>query len=62
MKIPRFVIFIVIVFVGGIGITIGFEFIFNTFDVPYNENMAENRIKRFTEPLNWLEDTIAGSP
>jgi hypothetical protein len=61
-KIPRTVIFIIIVFAGGIGITFGFEIIFDTFDIPHNQNFAENRIKRFTEPLNWIEDRVTDSP
>ena len=56
------IIFIVIIFAGGIGITVGFDFLFDSFDIPHNQNFAENRIKRITEPLNWIDDKISGSP
>ena len=60
-KIPKTVIFIVIIFAGGIGITIGFEIIFEAFDIPYNENLSENRIKRISEPLDWIADSVSDS-
>ncbi len=59
-QIPKTVIFVIVIFAGGIGITMGLEFIFETFDVPYNEQLAENRVKRVTEPIKWIEDKISG--
>ena len=61
-QIPRTVIFVIVIFAGGIGITLGFQIIFETFDIPYNENIAENRVKRLTEPLEWIEDKFSNSP
>jgi hypothetical protein len=56
------VIFIIIVFVGGTGVTLGLQLIFEELNIPYNENIAENRIKRFTEPLVWIEDRFPNLP
>jgi hypothetical protein len=61
-KIPRMTIFIIIVFVGGTGITLGLQLVFEELNIPYNENIAENRIKRFTEPLGWIEDRFSNQP
>ncbi|MGD2107601.1 MAG: hypothetical protein PVH93_08350 [Nitrosopumilaceae archaeon] len=56
------VIFIIIVFVGGIGITLGLQLVFEELNIPYNENIVENRIRRFTEPLGWIEDRFPNTP
>jgi len=61
-KIPPMIIFIVIIFAGGVGIAVVFDIIFDSFDIPHNQNFAENRIKRISEPLNWIEDRISDSP
>jgi len=58
----RMVIFIIIVFVGGIGITLGLQLVFEELNIPYNENIVENRIRRFTEPLGWIEDRFPNTP
>ena len=59
-KIPRTIIFILVILIGGIAITFGFQIVFEALDIPYNENLAENRMKRFTEPFDWIEERISG--
>ena len=58
-KIPRNIIFILVIVIGGIAITLGFQIIFEALGIPYNENLAENRMKRFTEPLDWIGERIS---
>jgi hypothetical protein len=58
-KIPMTIIFVIIVFVGGFGITLAYEVVFDALDIPYNQNLADARIKRITEPLTWIEERIS---
>lgn len=56
------IIFVIIVFVGGFGITLAYEIVFDALDIPYNQNLTDARIKRIIEPLSWIEEKISSPP